>query len=224
MAQLVGQPCSVCQKQIGWKGDSHFCRLCKSPVHNACAAGAATRTAPHKCPQCGAEVRPLADPGVNAYWLRRRQDRPGEKWVLEWSDAGFTLRKPDGQMAVQADLVSAHRAIDFHRLYTDGAISISTPRGQLVFERSARATKALREFVATGLRSDVDYQKQLLRRASCAVLGGLVLSVACGCLFGLYCWFASWAPDPPPGHWIEHFGGLIHGLLCALLAGIVCGG
>jgi hypothetical protein len=224
MAQLVGQLCVVCQKTIGWVGDSHFCRACESPAHNACAAAAAaTQTAQHQCRLCGAQVRPLANPGVIAYWLIRVGDQTQSKWVLEWDETQFALKDPTGQVRVQLDIACAHRAVEFDKLYAEGTICFPTPEGTLVFERNVGATKSLRKLVAAGLESDGEYRTYLERRALRNVFLGLVMFVVSAGLFGLYCWFASWAPDPPPGHWIEWLGGLIKLALSALL-GLAAGG
>jgi hypothetical protein len=218
MAQLVGKLCVVCQKEIGWVGDSRFCRTCKSPVHNACATAAVARAAENQCPHCGAEVRPLAAPGVNAHWLFGPDDQSEAKWLLEWDDAKLVLRKLDGHSGFESDIAYAHRVIEFDKLYSNGQICFSTPQGSLPFEGNKNAVAALREFVAAGIRSDTEYRMHLQRRAMRAIPIGLTMFVVAVSLFALYCWFASWAPDPPPGHWIEWLGGLIRMLLWALLA------
>jgi hypothetical protein len=85
------------------------------------------------------------------------------------------------------------------------------------------ALAELREFVEAGLGSDAEYCTELRRQSLRSIPLGLAMFFVAGGLFGLYCWYASWAPDPPPGHWIRWFGWLIHGILLVLLGAALAG-
>ena len=58
MAQIVGQPCTVCRKVIGWVGDSRFCEICERPVHNDCMKTG--EAASDGCSGCGATTISIA--------------------------------------------------------------------------------------------------------------------------------------------------------------------
>ena len=71
--------------------------------------------------------------------------------------------------------------------------------------------------------SDATYPDLRKARARTAVRLGAGMFVISAGLFSLYCWWASWAPEPPPGHWVRYFGWLIHGVLLVLMAGALAG-
>jgi hypothetical protein len=57
MAQLVGQPCAICRRPIGWEGEGRFCQACGCAVHNTCPA-----TAPRPGGECDACGSPALTP------------------------------------------------------------------------------------------------------------------------------------------------------------------
>jgi hypothetical protein len=123
------------------------------------------------------------------------------EWRLQWDDTKFVLKDPDGQSVFETDTAYAHRVVDIYELYAQGKISLTSP---------------LRKFVEAGIGADNQYRAELRRQSLRAILRGIAIFVIAGGLFTLYCWYASWAPDPP--HWVRWFGWLIHGILLLLLA------
>lgn len=151
------------------------------------------------------------------------KDRDDGEWLLEWDDAKFVLRSPDGRPAFVEDTSNAHRSIKLYELYVEGKIAFSGPPDSPVFEKNPAASAALRAFVEAGLRSDVAYRTQLKRESLLTMPIGLAMFLVAGSLFALYCWYASWAPDPPPDHWIRSIGWLVHGILLLLLGAALAG-
>jgi hypothetical protein len=137
--------------------------------------------------------------------------------VLEWDDATLGLSTPDGQRVLEAPATAAHRLVDLYELYAEGKVSFATPLGSLTFKKQSSALAAVRELVEAALADDPGFCTDLRRQSLRAIPRGLVMFVVGGGLFGLYCWYASWAPDPPPGHWIRWFGWLIYGVLLILI-------
>jgi hypothetical protein len=142
---------------------------------------------------------------------------PEGEWLLEWDDVTFTLKGPDGQVVLEAEAKYAHRLPEKYDLYAEGKVSFATPRGPLTFKADKSAAAELREFVEAGLAGDQDYRRALKKRARRAILLGVIMFLAGGVPFALFCWWASWAPDPPPGHWMRPVGGLIKRGLIVLL-------
>lgn len=140
------------------------------------------------------------------------------EWVLEWDSATLTLTAPDGQPVLKASPTAAHRLVEWYELYAEGKISFATPYGSLTFKKQPAALAALRRLVEAGMAGDPEFRSDLRRQSLRVIPLGLLCFVVGGGLFGLYCWYASWAPDPPPGHWIRWFGWLIHGVLLVLMA------
>jgi hypothetical protein len=151
------------------------------------------------------------------------ESSPSGTWLLQWDEKTFVLKTPDGEVVLEAEAGTAHRLIELYDLYTEGKISFGTSQGSLVFRKNREALAAVRAFVEAGLQSDPEYRAELLNRARRVVPIGLTLFIVGGGLFGLYCWFASWAPDPPPGHWIHSFGFFIKSVLMLLMAGALGG-
>ena len=145
------------------------------------------------------------------------------EWRLEWSEAAFLLEDPDGRRVIQADDGKGHRLVELYDLYVEGKISFSTPVGALAFKSNRDAVRELKEYVDGGLRIDEEYRTRLKADAARAIRGGVLAFFGGGVPFGLYCWAASWAPDPPPGHWVRWFGGLIHLVLLVLLGTTIAG-
>ncbi len=145
------------------------------------------------------------------------------EWLLEWEGVTLTLTGPDGRPVFETGAGGAHRLVDLYDLYAEGKITLATPHGAVTFRKQPAALAALRALVEAGLAQDAEFRAELRRQSLRAIPRGLVMFVVGGGLFGLYCWYASWAPDPPPGHWVRWFGWLIHGALLVLMAAGLAG-
>jgi hypothetical protein len=139
------------------------------------------------------------------------------EWLLEWDDATLTLKTPGGQALLEVPTAAAYRLVELYELYAEGKVSFATPHGSFTFKKQPAALAALRGLVEAGLAGDPEFCAALRRCSLRAIPRGLAMLVVGGGLFGLYCWFASWAPDPPPRHWIRWFGGLVHGVLAVFM-------
>jgi len=164
---------------------------------------------------------------MHSHRLTHEGGPAGAKWQLEWDDAAFTLRDPDGQLVFECSDAQAHRVIEVYELYAEGKVSFATPHGSLTFKKHRAAAAGLRLFVEAGLRADPEYLAQLRRESARAIPRGLVMFVVAGGLFGLYCWWAFTNDDPPPGTWLRWvlvwFGWLIHGVLLVLMGVALAG-
>jgi hypothetical protein len=145
------------------------------------------------------------------------------EWLLEWDEAKFMLKDLDGQSVFEAEAAYAHRVVEFFELYAEGKISFASPHGSLTFKKNPAALAELRVFVETALSFDAEYRRQLQGQSLQSIQIGLTMLFVAGGLFGPYCWYASWAPDPPPGHWLRWLGWLIHGILLILLGAALAG-
>lgn len=154
--------------------------------------------------------------------IAERQALKGE-WLLEWDNAKFVLKDPGGQPVFEADAANAVRVIDLYELYVESKISLASPQGSLAFKKNPAAVAELRRFVDVRLAEDVDYRSELRRQSLLAIPLGLAMFLVAGGLFGLYCWYASWAPDPPLRHWIRWLGWLVHLVLAVLLGAAFAG-
>jgi hypothetical protein len=137
---------------------------------------------------------------------------------LQWNEQRFVLQDPHGQLVVDVEIALAHRAIDLSEAFIDGTIGFVSPGSTLRFKLNRAALAELRELVDAGLRSDPEYRATLRRQSLFAMPFGAVAFLVAGGLFGCYCWYASWAPDPPADSWIHSFGWLIKGVLLVLFA------
>jgi hypothetical protein len=165
---------------------------------------------------------------VHSHLLTLEGDWPGAKWVLEWDDAVFIVRAPNGETAFAVETAHAHRAIEVNELYAEGKISLTTPDGPLAFKKHRAAAAALRAFFEAGLRTDPEYLARLRTDAAGTIPSGLVMFVVAGGLFSLYCWWAFTHDDPPfirlwPRWALAVVGSLIHGVLLVLLAAALAG-
>lgn len=124
------------------------------------------------------------------------------EWLLEWDNATFELSDPDGQVVLQAEAKYAHRLVEMYELYAEGKVSFATPIGPLTFKANKLAAADLRELVDTGLAGDTEFCAALKSQARRAILVGAIMFVVGVVPFSLYCWWASWAPDPPQDHWV----------------------
>ncbi|HLW66038.1 MAG TPA: hypothetical protein VKS79_12075 [Gemmataceae bacterium] len=159
-----------------------------------------------------------------AHRMALKGDESNAPWQLEWDDSKFLVNDPEGNLVLEIEPASAHRAIDIFELYHENRVTIVTPEGPLQFKNTNNAAAAdLQKFLEARLRSDPEYLKQLRQHSLRLIPRGMLISLVCGAMFALYCWWAFTAPDPPPGHWIRWIGWLIHLILLVLVAGIILG-
>jgi hypothetical protein len=138
---------------------------------------------------------------------------PNAPWLLEWDEKLFFLQDPDGQRVIEVETSLAHRVIDLSRAFVDGTICIVGAQEPFCFKQNDTAQYNLQRLVETGLRSDPEYRAAMHRQSARSMVGGAAMFLIAGGLLGCYCWYASWAPDPPEGSWIRFFGWLIKGIL-----------
>jgi hypothetical protein len=124
-------------------------------------------------------------------------------WSLHWDEALFVLEDPDGQPELNTETARVHHEIDLSMAFIDGTVAISTPRGKLLFKRNDAAIRALKELVAAGLRLDPEYRAKMLSRSRYWLFFGAGMFVVATGLFVVFCWYISWAPDPPPDSWLH---------------------
>lgn len=148
--------------------------------------------------------------------ILEKAPRAGE-FLLEWDATTLSVKAPDGQPVFEFPVGRAHRIVELHELDTDGKVSFATDAGSMTFKRNKEAASDVRELVMDGLRSDAPFREAQKRQARILIRLGAVAFVVCGGLFASYCWWASWAKDPPKGHWLYSVGWLIHLLLLVLL-------
>jgi hypothetical protein len=142
---------------------------------------------------------------------------PNAEWLLEWDQSVFTLKDPDGQSVVRSETVGAHWLVDTYALYQDGKVALITPLRVYTFQRQATAAADLCDLVKSALQRDPAYRRSLAALGRWTASWGLAFFVFSGGLFGAYCWWAYYAPDPPPGHWIHQLGWLVQEVLRILL-------
>jgi len=160
---------------------------------------------------------------VHTIRLILKDDPTKAEWLLQWDNSSFSLKNPEGQPVFETAVSTVHRLVEIRELYAEDKISLAIPYGSMVFESDPIALAELRAFVAKSLGSDAEYCAELQRRSLRSIPIGLAMFLVAGSLFGLYCWYAIGAPDPPPGHWIRWFGWLIHGILLILLGVALAG-
>jgi hypothetical protein len=141
-------------------------------------------------------------------------------WVLERDGTLLSLTDPGGQVVFESE--PAHRVVDLWYLGGAGEIRLAPAHACLAFRRHRDAVAAVRAAAEAGLVSDAEGRGGVRRRAAGAVRDGLVMSGVAGGLFGLYCWWAFTAGDPPPGTWLawvlKWFGVCVGWALLVLLA------
>ena len=160
---------------------------------------------------------------VEMYRLVQEGGSADQEWTLSITESALRLYFPDGGLAEVIPLVFIHPLFDLNELYTEGKISIATQQARVIFKKHRAAVAAVRRIVEESMIDAPRFCERLRRDSLRQIPIGLVLFIVCGGLFGLYCWYASWAPDPPKGHWIRWFGWAIHGGLLILLAGAIAG-
>jgi hypothetical protein len=159
---------------------------------------------------------------MRSHKLILEKDRSKAEWTLEWDESYFRLKAPDGQTALETKSAQAHRLIELQNLYNHQRVCFVTPDGSLVFKRQKAAIVDVRALVEAGLRSDPDYRQQIRERSRKLAWRGFMMFLGGGIPFALYCWWASWAPNPPPALF-RTVGPLIH-LALLLLLGLLAGG
>jgi hypothetical protein len=129
------------------------------------------------------------------------------EWTLEWDESFFRLYGPDGKLGLEPQSAQAYRLIELQNLYNHQRICFVTPHGSLVFKRQKEAIADVRSLVEAGLRSDLDYRQQIRERSRRLAWRGLGMFFGGAIPFALYCWWASWAPNPPPPQfrWVAPF-------------------
>ena len=145
------------------------------------------------------------------------------EWLLEWDATTLSVKNPEGRLAFAIPVGHAHRVVELYELDAEGKVSFATDAGSMTFKRNKDAARDLRELVLVGLRSDAPFREAQKRQARIIIPLGAAAFVVCGGLFALYCWWASWAPDPPKGHWLYSIGWLIHLVLLLLLGAALAG-
>ena len=141
----------------------------------------------------------------------------GGRWLVAWDELALTVRDPDGAAIIDVPVERVHRIILLYELDAEGKVGFNTSEGPLTFKPDKAAARDVRELVVRGLRTDAPFRAAQKRWARIVALLGAIAFVICGGLFALYCWWASWAPDPPKGHWLYFVGPLIHLGLVVLL-------
>jgi hypothetical protein len=124
---------------------------------------------------------------------------------------------------LETETTLAHRVIDLSRAFIDGTICFTVANETVGFKKNSAALAELRELVETGLRCDPEYRAIMRSRSLRAMTLGPVMFLIAGGVFGCYCWYVSWAPEPAADSWIRYFGWLIKGMLLVLLAVAILG-
>ena len=146
-------------------------------------------------------------------------------WSLRWEDDLFVLKGPEGQPVLQTETARAHHEIDLSMAFIDGTVTINTSRGKLLFKRNDAATAALKKLLAEGLRLDPEYRAKMLSRSRYWLFFGAGMFVVATGLFGVFCLYISWAPEPPPDSWIRTFRGVIkYGVTVVLVVALLGAG
>ncbi len=149
--------------------------------------------------------------------LTRDKGPASEPYVVEWDATTLRVTDPFGGLVFEHPVDRAHRIIETHELDADGKVSFATSSGSLTFKKDAAALRDVRALVMQGLRSDVEYRVAQRRQARRMVPLGVAMFVVFGVPFAAYCWWASWAPDPPPGNWMYAARWPIHAALVVAL-------
>ena len=154
---------------------------------------------------------------MHSHKLILEKDRSKAEWLLEWDEAIFRLKFPDGETAFEEPTSQAHQLFDTHKLYLDRKAGFRTADGALTFRINKSAAKELRRFFEDGLRSDLDFRLRLKRQARKLMMRGTGMLILGGTPFGLFWWFAFTSTKPPPA-WISWAGSFIHVALLVLIS------
>ena len=112
----------------------------------------------------------------------------------------------------------AHRCFNEFEFYEEEKICFRLGQGEIRFQTRLDVLYDVKVLISNGLKHDHEYRRYLRRGACRLILVGFVVSAIGALLFGLYCWWASWAPDPPEGHWLRTAGPFIRKGMFLLLA------
>lgn len=146
------------------------------------------------------------------------KDKAHGQWTVEWDSEILSLQTPDAQTVFKLPLTDAHREFDVYDLFLKERVTIVAPLELPEFSAEDFAIRSLRNLVEEGYRRD-DEGRRSMQRGSLILCSVLMLVFVIGVgLFSLYCWWASWAPDPPPGHWLRWVAPFIHFGLMVLIA------
>lgn len=138
-------------------------------------------------------------------------------WRLRWDDQDFVLESPNGEEVLRQSVDTLYKTLDLLEFYGEGQLEFTLGEDTLTFKKQAAAWSSIHERVEKSLLADGEARLQLRQHAQRGFWIGFWMFLVSGGLFGLYCWFASWAPAPPPGHWVRWFGVVIHGILLLLM-------
>jgi hypothetical protein len=167
---------------------------------------------------------------MRSYQLVPELGSPKTPWLLDWDTECFVLRDANGETVVETDTAAAHLIIDLSQTFIDGTICIAVPPEVLRFKRNSAAEAGLRKLVETAIARDPVYRAAMRQRSLRAMKFGPLLFVVAGGLFGVFCWYAIAAPEPPADHWIRYVRGLMKWSLTVLVAvallglGLSCSG
>ena len=161
--------------------------------------------------------------------LTKNSDSYPAGWVLEWDASAFTLTSPDGEVALELPTQEAHWWIGLPELYGMVSKVCVEPPVEMwfqglpshTFRRQPEAVRDVRRLVESAFGSDTKYRCTSRISARNWAIGGSAGAVIGGGLFSLYCWWASWAPDPP--RWVWCIGPLIYLLLAVCMAAVPAG-
>lgn len=159
------------------------------------------------------------------YRLLTEYGSPLNEWILEWNDSRMTLRNPDEEQKVDCPIENAHRLVKILELYTENKIRFDTSAGFYLFKAQKETLDDVKAFVQAGLKKDSDYRNEIKQKMSSMMVRSALGFFAAGTPFGIYCWLATWVPDPPDIHrfyWVI-LGSLIHLVLVFLLAFTIAG-
>ncbi len=109
-------------------------------------------------------------------------------WHLEWDDQTFALKDPTGALFVTINTIRAHRLIEIAQLYADDKISITEKNVTVTFRKNRVASRAVRELIIQGLRTDVEYRLAQKAKARSRFPLGLGLFFGFGLAFAFYSW------------------------------------
>lgn len=164
----------------------------------------------------GQGERRLAMP---SHRLVLKRTRTNAVRIMEWDDTRFVLTTANGRVFFETPVAEVHFAFDPIDLFVEGIICHPDSGGMKEVKKNRAALADLRQLVEAAIGADAEYRAKLKRMSVRCIWWGLAMSVFGGSLLGLYCWYVSWAPDPPPWvmFWMTLFGWMIRGGLLLLM-------
>jgi len=145
------------------------------------------------------------------------------RWSVKWNKETLCLIGPEEEVLVELPTSDAMELFDTFDLFVKQRVTIGTPFEKLEFAADDAGLRALQGLVDDGYRQHPEIRQRAMRHSLLMVMIGVTMFVVSGGLFALYCWWASWAPDPPPGHWLRWVAPLISLGLTVLLAAAIGG-